>query len=72
LLLTALAIWKWPAPRVVVQTQRVEVPVATEKVVTVYQDRIVRVPPATGPRSPKLHPVADLHPRIMRSPDLEN
>src|ERR1700691_5633367 len=63
-LLAALAVWKWHAPRVIVQTQRVEVPVVKEKIV--YQDRIVRVPAPSPPRvNEKLRPVADLNPRII-------
>jgi hypothetical protein len=70
-LLAALAVWRWHAPRVIVQTQRVEVPVVKERIV--YQDRVVRVPAPSPPRaSEKLRPVADLNPRIIRSGDFEN
>jgi hypothetical protein len=68
-LVAAVVFWKWSVARVIVQTQRVEVPV--EKVVTVYEDRIIRVP-APARANEKLHPVADLNPRIIGSSSLEN
>lgn len=56
LLLAALAVWRW-APRVVVETRTVEVPVVQEKVV--YRDR------PTAPTA--WRPVTELQPRIIRS-----
>jgi hypothetical protein len=68
-LVVALALWKWSTPRVVVQTQRVEVPVT--QVVTVYRDRVINAPAAESSRR-DLHPVSNVRPRIIRSTDLEN
>lgn len=69
--LLALGGWKWMVPgvgRVVVKTERVEVPVVKTEVVTrtVYRDRIVRAPGTAGDFS-ALQPVAELRPRIIRS-----
>jgi hypothetical protein len=70
-LLAALVFWKWPGPRVIVQTQRVEVPV--EKTVTVYRDRIIRAPASSSsPTSVKLQPATNLNLRIIRRADLED
>jgi len=61
----AIGAARWPrpaaAPRVVIRTERVEVPVVEERVVTrtVYRDR-----PAA-----KWQPVAELRPRIIRGAD---
>jgi len=65
----ALGGWRWlapPQPRVVIKTERVEVPVVTERIVTrlVYRDRPAAVP--------KLEPVTELRPRIIRSRNAEN
>ena len=61
-LVAVLIITKWPrseaAPRVVVKTERVEVPVVQERVV--YRDRPVPQPTAAW------NPVAELRPRIIR------
>src|SRR5260370_1805146 len=50
-IMLALVAWRWftpGAPRVVIQTERVEVPVVKKEVVTrtVYRDRIVHAPAA--------------------------
>lgn len=76
--LLAWSAWKWvapDAPRVVVKTERVEVPVIRTEVVTktVYRDRIVRAPVPTPARNPsELQPVAELRPRLIRSGHVEN
>jgi hypothetical protein len=60
--LFALALWRWVMPvpaRVVIHTERVEVPV------TVYKDR-------PAPTIYGLHPVAELRPRIIRSGHARN
>jgi hypothetical protein len=65
----ALAIWRAPfavAPRVVVRTERIEVPVFQDRVV--YRDRIVQASPAPpGRNTHELQPVAELRPVIIRS-----
>lgn len=55
---------KRPAPREVVKTERVEVPMFRDRVIvrTVYRDRTV-----LGPRA--LRPVVELRPRIVETPD---
>ena len=64
----AVAAWQWRAPaappRELIRTERVEVPVWKDRVVvkTVYKDRVL---PQT------LKPVAELRPRIIRTPDEE-
>ena len=58
-----------PPTRVVIQQQRVEVPVVQVETVTVYRDRIVQVP-AANPS--ELQPVAELRPRIIRRAHAEN
>jgi hypothetical protein len=76
--LLALDGWRWMAPgaeRVVVKTERVEVPVVKTEVVTrtVYRDRIVRTPTAGPARDIQaLQPVAELRPRIIRSGHVQN
>jgi hypothetical protein len=75
-----LAIGGWwlsrpAAPRVIVRTEvrteRVEVPVVTERVVPriVYRDRTAVARPITFQN---LQPVAELRPRIIRSEDAHN
>jgi hypothetical protein len=57
-------------PRVIVRTERVEVPVYKDRAVPtiVYRDRIVRAAPAPqGPDSHRLLPVSELRPIIIRS-----
>jgi len=63
----ALGAWQWRrpvAPRELVRTERVEVPVWKDRVVTrtVYRYRL-------APPSQKLQPVAELRPRIIGTPD---
>ena len=65
----ALAAWQWPrpgAPLELVRTERVEVPVLQERVVTRTVYRYRAAPPAQT-----LKPVAELRPRIIRTPDEE-
>ena len=63
----AVGIWLWPrhvsAPRTLVKTVQVEVPVVQERVVvrTVYRDRPVPKPP----QPIVWQPVAELRPRII-------
>jgi hypothetical protein len=61
-----------PPPLVVVKTERVEVPVVRERVVTklVYQQAPVNLPAVLTFR--ELKPVAELRPRIIRSAHVEN
>lgn len=79
-LLVAAGVWRWwwtfpaqrviaPEPRVVVRTERVEVPVVQRETVTVYRDRVVRVPVAVkvdAQAQQELRPVLELKPRIIR------
>jgi hypothetical protein len=66
LLALALGVSLWPrrvpAPRTVIKTERVEVPVIQERVVTrtVYLDRTAESPQAW-------RPVAELRPRVIKS-----
>ena len=77
-IILALVAWRWlnpGAPRVVIRTERVEVPVVKKEVLTntVYRDRIVHVPaPAAGLNVHELQPVAELRPRIIRSRNDQN
>jgi hypothetical protein len=60
--LFALAMWRWVIPvpaRVLIQTERVEVPVAADK-------------PRPAPTIYGLQPVAELRPRIIRSGHARN
>jgi hypothetical protein len=72
-IVVALASWRGTfivAPRVTVRTERVEVPVFKDRVVTrtVYRDRIVQAPSAPqGRNAHELQPVAELRPIIIRS-----
>jgi hypothetical protein len=61
-----------PPPLVVVKTERVEVPVVRERVVTklVYRQAPVNLPAVLTFR--ELKPVAELRPRIIRSAHVEN
>jgi hypothetical protein len=65
----ALAIGRWPVtPRVIVRTERVEVPVVRERAVptTVYRTRVVYAKPATlGRNARELQPVSELRPFII-------
>jgi len=77
-IMLAFVAWRWltpGAPRVVIRTERVEVPVVKREILTntVYRDRIVRVPdPAAGLNVHELQPVAELRPRIIRSRNAQN
>ena len=65
----ALAVWQGRrpgAPLELVRTERVEVPVLQERVVTRTGYRYRAAPPAQT-----LKPVAELRPRIIRTPDEE-
>jgi hypothetical protein len=74
----SLAAWRWsvPAPaRVEIRTQRVEVPVVQERVVTktVYRDRVVPSRASeTASNMQGLQPVAELRPRIIRRGNDQN
>jgi hypothetical protein len=79
MLLIAGAAWRGAKPRVpqvqvVVKTERVEVPVVQERVITKYVYR--KEPPvriaANGFDIKGLKPVAELRPRIIRSGDAKN
>lgn len=75
--LLGAGVWRWvnpPPPRLIVRTERVEVPVVQERVVTkvVYRDRPVpRERTAARPQRPFIlhgfQPVDELRPRIIRS-----
>jgi hypothetical protein len=68
----ALGAWRWIAPapaRVVTKTERVEVPVVTERVITLYRERPAAIK-ATA--VPVLRPVTELRPRIIRNRNEEN
>ncbi len=68
----ALGAWRWIAPppaRVLIKTERVEVPVVTERVVTLYRERPVA---SETPAVPMLRPVTELRPRIIRNRNAEN
>jgi hypothetical protein len=75
-MLLAFGMWRWfmPAPtRIVIQTERVEVPVVKKEIVTVYQDRIVYAPAARTVVNPhQLQAVVELQPRIIRREDAQN
>jgi hypothetical protein len=72
-IVVVLAAWRGTltvAPRVIVRTERVEVPVFKDRVVsrTVYRDRIVQASPVPqGRNAHELQPVAELRPVIIRS-----
>jgi hypothetical protein len=63
--------WRWSTPRVVIRTERVEVPVVKKEIVTqtVYRDRAV---PAPSENNSQLQPVAELRPRIIRRQNAQN
>ncbi len=77
-IMLALLVWRGftpPRPRVVIRTERVEVPVVKREVVTrtVYRERIVHVPAATSSvNASELQPVAELRPRIIRRQNAQN
>jgi hypothetical protein len=65
----ALGAWQWRkpgAPRELVRTERVEVPVWKERVIVRTVVRYRAAPPLQT-----LRPVAELRPRIIRTPDEE-
>ena len=72
-IVVVLAVWRGSvpvAPRVIVRTERVDVPVLKDRVVsrTIYRDRIVHASPAApGRNAHELQPVAELRPVIIRS-----
>jgi hypothetical protein len=74
----SLVAWRWSqpaAPRVEIGTERVEVPVVRERVVTktVYRDRVVPSHASeTGSNMQALQPVAELRPRIVRRGNAQN
>ena len=67
----SLAAWRWSVPgvpRVEIRTQRVEVPVVEERVVTkmVYRDRVVPSRASeTESNMQAMQPVTELRPRII-------
>jgi hypothetical protein len=77
-IMLAFVAWRWftpGAPRVVIQTERVEVPVVKKEILTktVYRNRIVYAPaPTAGSNVHELQPVAELRPRILRSRNAQN
>ncbi len=72
LILAALGAWRVfipAAPRVIVRTERVEVPVVTERLVPqiIYRTRVVNAAPkAFGPDAQELRPVSELRPVFIR------
>ncbi len=79
--LIAAGVWRWTrpvapvAPQVLVKTQRVEVPVVQDRVVTKYVYRKTPAAAQTAVRSvgfDELRPVAELRPRIIRSGNAKN
>jgi hypothetical protein len=73
-MLIAAGIWRMsrPAPppaAVVVRTQRVEVPVVHDRIVTKY---VYRKSPEGGLTFKELRPVSELRPVIIRSDDAKN
>jgi hypothetical protein len=79
-LLIAAGVWWWPrtatpvAPQVLVKTERVEVPVVRERVITkyVYRNEPTARVAVSGFDINGLRPVAELRPRIIRSGDAKN
>jgi hypothetical protein len=76
-LLAGVAVWRIPKPaapapappQVIVRTERVEVPVEHERIVTRY----IRTPAPAHPITfQELRPVAELRPRIIRRDDAKN
>jgi hypothetical protein len=75
LLAIAVAVWrgaKQPAPQIVVRTERVEVPVVQERIVTKLVTKYVYRKEPSGFDIQGLKPVAELRPRIIRSGDAKN
>jgi hypothetical protein len=82
-LVIAVGVWRWTrpampvapvAPQVLVKTERVEVPVIQDRVVTkyVYKKEPPAQPAVHGLNFEELRPVAELRPRIIRSGDAKN
>jgi hypothetical protein len=75
LLAIAVAVWrgtKPSVPQIVVKTERVEVPVVQERVVTKLVTKYVFRKEPSGFNIQGLKPVAELRPRIIRSGDAKN
>ncbi len=75
LLATSVAVWraaKPPVPQIVVKTERVEVPVVQERIVTKLVTKYVGRKEPSGFNIHGLKPVAELRPRIIRSGDAKN
>jgi hypothetical protein len=75
LLAIATAVWigaKPRAPQIVVKTERVEVPVVQERVVTKFVTKYVHQQEPSSFDIHGLKPVAELRPRIIRSGDAKN
>jgi hypothetical protein len=79
-LLIAAGVWRWAdlerpfPPRVVVKTERVEVPVIRDRVVTKFIHNNGPVPMKTSPALTfhELKPVAELRPRVIRGGNDQN
>ncbi len=79
-LLIAVAAWRWTrpvppvAPQVAVKSERVEVPVVQDRVITkyVYRKEPAAESAARGFDIDGLRPVAELRPRIIRSGDAKD
>ncbi|MGD0300338.1 MAG: hypothetical protein ABSE86_24900 [Bryobacteraceae bacterium] len=72
-LLIVVSVWRGAMPRVpqvVVKTERVEVPIVQERVITKYVYKEQKA--ASGFDIHGLKPVAELRPRIIRSGDAKN
>ena len=78
LIFAAFGAWRWsePAPeRVVIKTERVEVPVIRREIVThtVYRERRAPAPPPAIDTDPHaLQPVSELRARVIRSGNEQN
>ncbi|HYL74636.1 MAG TPA: hypothetical protein VEU96_10545 [Bryobacteraceae bacterium] len=78
--LIAAGVWRWTrpvapvAPQVLVKTQRVEVPVVQDRVVTkyVYRNAPVAQSAVHSVGFDELRPVAELRPRIIRNGNAKN
>ena len=76
-LVLAAALWRWnrpsPAPSVVVKTEKMEVPVIRDRVVTKIVYRHGQVPAAEHALTfHELRPVSALSPKILRNKDAQN
>ncbi len=78
--LITVGVWRWTrpvppvAPQVLVKTERVEVPVVQDRVITkyVYKKEPAAQTSVRGFDFDGLRPVAELRPRIIRSGDAKN